>query len=458
VTDADKELFGKRYSFIAHVTGYGVSLNSDAVEESNSPLPPQLLLQEVENIVRSIEEAYPYSKYSGVEFKPDLQWDDRRWDKMLYEYVFAEKSKPRLTHNFLRDFYDLSKSGEYWSSRYSVRIEAAREALQTVYPYFFHEVPTGHYTVADGESELEVRRRITEKAWPAAQQFNSVIDKIAEIVSGSGYRSRLAREKTKLKQRAKSATRLIDGLLEHHKSLTVVALRLSIRQDHARVYLGDKMQKALTSLIANRRDDSILGQAVGYFWVLQESFHVTRRAPAAPGTLQVVKGKIALHYDLVMFFNGIRLPETDAIAQYIGDLWKHYTSNAGLFKRLSGKAFKPHFSSEVNDYFIRTKQLPQWAEICGLVEFGTKRHSLLRGYATYMVASALLRKPQKLGDTLIKSNTRRFGKSDLLTGCGLDKPGRGNKLGQSAVPPPARRRRPKYVPPKLGSMPSRGDG
>lgn len=467
---ADKHSRLGNRNFVAIVSGYGASLESDAAEETGrSPadasdakrnVAPQLTLQAVDDVVRFIEKNHAESRsYWGAKFTLEPCHEEIPWHGPPQELVFAGNARARQIHNVLRDFYHLLKTADYWASQYCVRIETAREALLSVYPYFFHEVPPSSYSLTDGQSELEVRRAITKQTWPAAQRFNGVVDKIAETVSATGYRSKLAREKAKLTQRARSVTGLLNGLLEHHQSLTVVAVRLSIRQDHGRDFIGEKMHKAMRSLIGDRRTDSILSQAVGYFWVLQESFQVGRRPPRPPKSdkMHVVEGKIALHYDLVMFFHASRFQEADSIAGHIGECWKVITDNAGRYQRLSGKAFTPHFSSEAIDHLNRTRQFPLWAEIGGLVEKGTMRAALLRRYATYMVASALLRKPPRPVGTLVKSNTRRFGKSDLLTGCGLDKPGRGKKLGPSGVKQNERRKRPKYVPPKFGSMPSRGE-
>lgn len=467
---ADKESRLSKRNFIAVVSGYGVSLESEAAGEIH-PAPvvpsdaqqgaPQLMLQEVDNIVRFIEENYAESSScQGAKFtlKPSCS-DVIPWHGPVREELFAETQRARHTHDVLQKFYGLLQTGEYWASQYSVRIEAARQALFTVYPYFFQEVPLADYSLSEGESELEARRLITERLWPVAQRFNGVVDKIAEIVSASGYRSKVAREKAKLRQRARSVTQLINGLLEHHEKLTVVAVRLSIRQDHGRDFIGDKMHKALKSLIGDRRNDNILSQAVGYFWVLQESFRVTaKQRPPKSKKLHAVEGKIALHYDLVMFFDAIRLPEADAIAGHIGACWKVITGVPGRYQRLSGSEFTPHFSRDVIKHLDRTRHFPPWAEISGLVKNGSERAKLLRGYATYMVASALLRKPSKPVGTLIKDRTRRFGKSDLRTGCGFDKPGRGNKLGPSGMKQDERKKRPKYVPPQSGRMPDRGEG
>lgn len=467
---ADKESRFSKRDFIAVVSGYGVSLESEAEEEVDGALPvlsdtqrneppPQIALQEVDNVVRFIEENYAESSsYRGAKFTPEPCFDEIPWHGPSQELVAAKNPKARHIHDVLRDFYYLLQTAEYWASQYSVRIEAARQALFTVYPYFFQEVPPSDYVLSDDQSELEVRREITKRVWPAAERFNGVVDKIAEIVSGSGYRSKIAREKAKLRQRARSATELITGLLDHHESLTVVAVRLSIRQDHGRDFIGDKMQKALRSLIGDRRNDNILSQAVGYFWVLQESFRAgAKQRPPKSNKMLAVEGKISLHYDLVMFFDAIRLREADAIAGHIGACWKVITGAAGRYQRLSGREFTPHFSRDVIKHLSRTRQFPPWAELSGLVEQGSVRAKLLRGYATYMVASALLRKPSKPGGTLIKGNTRRFGKSDLQTGCGRDKPGRGNKVGHSGVKQ-ERKRRPKYVPPEFGRAPGHGEG
>lgn len=103
----------------------------------------------------------------------------------------------------------------------------------------------------------------------------------------------------------------------------------------------------------------------------------------------------------------------------------------------------------------KSGEFPAEAEIVGLVKADSIQASNLEIAAKLMVASALLRKPKKQVGTLIKSNVRRYGKSDLLTGCGFDKVGRGNQLGHSGMKR-ERKKRPKYVPPDLEKLPDQG--
>lgn len=466
VGKADKDSQLSKRAYIPFVYGYGAGLEPSDVNEIGRALADQsganggqlhITLASVDHVVQYIEHNYSKStSYWGAKFSKEYCFDEIPWRGPQGEMVFAKNQKAFYIYAVLREFYYLLKSSEYWTSQYCVSIDAARQAIFTVYPDGFYELPPAEYSLAEGMSELDVRREITKLVWPAAERFNLVVDKIAEIVSGSGYRSKIAREKAKLKQRAISVTNLIRGLLEHHKNLTVVAIRLSIHQKHGRDFIGDKMQRALSCLIGDRRNDAVLSHAFGYFWVLQESFRARpNQRPSMPKIEQSVEGDIALHYDLVMFFDAIRYRETEAISRHLGDCWKVITDNAGSYRLLNGRVFVPHFSKWVGSRTEKNGEFPPEAEIVGLVKEGSIQASNLQIAAKLMVASAVLRKPQKQVGTLIKNNARRFGKSDLLTGCGFNKKGRGNKLGRSDVKH-VRKKRPKYVAPDFGNLADQG--
>lgn len=408
---------------------------------------PQKTLALVDQVVRYIATNHQKSRsYWGAKFslEPFLLHDDP-FRKPEWKMVFAQNRTAVNLYMVMRAFYLLLCFPEYAASKYCATIEAARQALLTVYPSGFAELPQTAFSLPEGVPEVEMRKAITELVWPAAERFNLVVDKIAEIVSSTGYRSRVARELAKLRLRSTSVTTLINGLLKHHHRLTVVAVRLSIRQRPGYDDLGEVMQKSLSRLIGDRRSDDLLNKAVGYFWVLQESVKASFRQRLQTIQKQNLEGVgVTLHYDLVMFFEAVRFTEVDAIAKHIGACWQVITGEAGFYRALSAKNLSPYQKSWVIWGERRTGQFPSEAEFVGLVQDGTAQAWNLRVAATKMVFSAVLRKPSGQSPTLIKSGARRFGKSDLLTGCGFDKAGRGNKLGRSDVKQ-ERRKRPKYI-------------
>jgi hypothetical protein len=334
---------------------------------------------------------------------------------------------------------------EYQAVTYCASIEAAKLALFTVYPQGFVGLPSTAFTLTDRALELDSKKALTESMLPAVERFNAAVEKIAEITSSSTYRSKVARESAKLKARAGSVTTLISGLLHYHKSLTVVAVRLSIRQTHVQDFIGAKMHKALKRLIGDRRNDALLNSAVGYFWVLQESFKGSFRQRLSMVPNENSAGAVALHYDLVMFFNGARFAETNAIAKHIGERWRFITGEAGFYRSLNGENLTPYFSNRVNWWMERNGYFPSDAEFVGLVREGSVQEKNLKNVAQVMVFSAILRKPSKQAPTFIKSTMRRFGKSDLLTGRDFDRGGKGTNDGYSDVRH-ERKKRPKYVP------------
>ncbi|MGT2430379.1 hypothetical protein ACU4HD_19695 [Cupriavidus basilensis] len=405
------------------------------------------MLATVDRVVQYLEKNLDKSAgYGGSKFSLMPCPNDIPWGNSEPELVFANNARALHAYSVLLEFYYLLLIPQYWVSQYCVSLEAARQALFTVYPNGFQELPLTEYLLSQAEPGSEGVREFTKLAWPTAERFNLVVDKLAEIVSGSGYRSKLAREKAKLKQRTVSVTNLIEGLLRHHKSLTVVAVRLSIRQKHGRNFIGDKMQKALNSLIGDRRNDAILSQAVGYFWVLQESFgtHFGQH-PAKLKKLNIA-GDISLHYDLVMFFDAIRWRETEAISRHIGECWKVITDQAGFCRLLSGNMFNPRLKSSSHRHTENDGESRWITEFTGLVNVISTQAVDLKTAAKLMVRAAVLRKPQNETGPLIRSSTRRFGKSDLLTGCGFDKARKENLLKPSSETR-ARKMRPKYVAP-----------
>lgn len=464
---SNKESQQNKRPFIPYVYGYGAGLESEAedgfgralVEPTGTKgLQPHVTLAQVDNAVQYIERNYAKSaSYWGAKFTLEPGFEEIPWHGPQVEMVFAKNAKALLIYAIFREFYCLLMMPEFWTSQYCVSIDAARHALFTVYPDGFQELPLADCLLTKGMSELEERKELTKLVWPAAERFNLVIDKIAEIVSGRAYWLRISREKAKLKQRASSATSLISGLLEHHKSLTVVAVRLSICQKHGSDFIGDKMIRALNSLIGDRRNDAYLSQSVGYFWVLQESFRARlKQRPSRLKNAQSVEGDIAVHYDLVMFFDAIHHRETETISRHIGEKWKAITNKVrtdkvtkdkpGFYRQLSGRIFAPHFARWVSWRKNQSGEFPPEADMVGLVQAGSLQAANLKIAAQVMAFSAALRKPKMQVGTLIKDGVHRFGKSDLLTGLGFDKAGRGNKLGRSDVKN-ERKKRPKYVPP-----------
>lgn len=410
---------------------------------------PQKTLTLVDQVVRYIATHHQKSRsHWGAKFSLEpFLLDDDPFRKPKWEMVFAQNRTAVNFYMVLRAFYLLLCFPEYAASKYCASIEAARQALLTVYPSGFPELPQTAFSLPEGISEAEMRKAITELVWPAAERFNLVVDKIAEIVSSTGYRSRVARELAKLRVRSTSVTMLINGLLKHHHRLTVVAVRLSIRRRPSYDDLGQIMQKSLNRLIGDRRSDDLLKEAIGYFWVLQESVKASFRQRLSTIQKQNLEGGgVTLHYDLVMFFEAKRFAEVDAIAKHIGACWEVITGEAGIHRALSSKNLSPYHKNWVIWQERKTGQFPPEAEFVGLVQDGTAQAWNLRAAATKMVFSAVLRKSSGQSPTLIKSSARRFGKSDLLTGCGFDKAGRGNQLGHSGVKR-ERKKRPKYVAP-----------
>ncbi|WP_194714646.1 hypothetical protein [Noviherbaspirillum soli] len=413
--------------------------------------PPKTLTL-VDEVVRYIAANHQKSRsYWGAKFSLEpLLLDRDPFEKPKWNLVFARNATALNFYMILRAFYVLLCFPEYAASKYCASIEAAKQAILSVYRSGFVELPPTGFSLPEGVSEAEMRSAITELIWPAAERFNLVVDKIAEIVSASGYRSRVARELAKLRIRRSSVTSLINGLLKHHGRLTVVAVRLSIRQSPGCAYIGETIQKAMNRLIADRRNDDLLKESVGYFWVLQESFKTSfRQRLSTIQTQNLEGGAITLHYDLVMFFDAKRFGEVKAIATHLGACWKVIAGEAASYRILNGKNLSPYPADGVSWREKITGRFPMEAEFVGLVRNGSIQASNLRAVAAKMVFSAVLRKPSDQSPTLIKSKTRRFGKSDLLTGCGFDKAGRGNNSGHSGAKH-ERKRRPKYVAPDFG--------
>jgi hypothetical protein len=451
--------FGQRAISIADVYQYADGIEEEVTREIIQVLKdpnrgkeqvyeaqyPQNTLVMVDEVVRYIVDNWRKSpSYWGAKFSLRPYFDEIPFQKPKWEMVFADNRTAFDIYAVLQAFYRLLCTPEYRELNYCASIEAAKQALLTVYPRNFVELPPTAFPLPEGVSELELKKAITELVLPAADRFNLAIDKIAEIVSSTGYRSKVARESAKLKSQAASVTTLISGLLRHHQSLTVVAVRLSIRQSHASDFIGEKMQKGLSRLIGDRRSDPLLNSAVGYFWVLQESYNARFRQRISTVQKQNVAGGIALHYDLVLFFDKTRYREVEAISTHIGECWKFVTNEAGFYRSLSGRSFKPYISIREHGHLQRTGTFPPERDFVGHVMEGSIQAKNLETAARVMVYSAVLRKPTKQAVTLMKSTARRFGKSDLLTGCGFDKAGRGTKTGHSGVKH-ERKRRPKYL-------------
>jgi len=451
--------FEKKHNDVLHVFGYGERLDPAVAEEAarvlgiaaGSPtgqgewMLPQLTLALADQAVRYIERNYNQSAlYGGAKFAKAPYPDEIRWGKAPLEPVIDRNPTAFDIYRKLRGFYYLLSIPEYWVGQYCVSIEAAREALVAVCPNGFPELPPKERF---GSADLETAKILTEQCWPKAEHFNAILDKIAEIVSAGGYRSKIAREKTKLKQRANSVRDLINGLLGHHKSLTVVATRLSIRQGDPLDRIDVVMKSAFARLIGDRRNDALLSKAIGYFWVLQESFKTTFRKPLPRADIDNPVGRITLHYDLVIFFDAGRSREVKAIGRHIGACWKVLAGEGAFYRALNGESFYPYEKIGEGWKVEKAGLFPSEYEFTGLVnEQGLAARNLRRA-ALSMVYSAALRKPSKQSPTLFKSTMRRFGKSDLLTARGLDKPGRGNQRGPSAVKR-ERKKRPQYAPPE----------
>lgn len=449
---------------ILHVFGYGAGLEPAVMEEATRILgaltrpttgeygwmPPQLMLAWVDQLVRYIERNYNNPALYGVlKFTRAPHPDDIPWGTEPLGLVFKRNQIAFSGYAALRGFYCLLSIPEWRLANYSVSIEAARDALLAVCPNDFPELlPKEKFW----DANLEDAKDIAIRYWQKAERFNSLLDKIAEIVSGSGYRSKISREKTKLKERAKSVRNLINGLLGHHKSLSVVAVRLSIRQRDASHRIGEKAKDAFTRIMGDRRNDKLLSEATGFFWVLQESFETTFRSSRSKADISNPMGRVALHYDLVLFFNANRCAEADAIVKYIGASWKFFAGEGAFHRTLNGDSFRP-YEKIAKDWKMETAGLfPREYEFVGLVHEGSLEARNLQRAAFSMVYSAALRKPLKQSPTLIKNRAHRFGKSDLLTGLGFDKPGRGNKLVHSSIKH-KRKKRPKYVAPAFRNLP-----
>lgn len=454
-----KSPFDNKHNDILHVFGYGDRLDPAVAEEAarvlgiaaGSPtdqgewMLPQLRLAAVDQAVRYIERNCNQSAlYGGAKFTMAPHPDETPWGTGPLEPVFGSNSTAFSVYGTLRGFYDLLLIPEYWLSQYCVSIEAAREALAVVCPDGFPELPPAERFLS---ADLEAAKILAKQYWPNAEHFNAVLDKIAEIVGASGHRSKIAREKTKLKQRANSVRELINGLLGHHKSLTVVAARLSVRQDDPLDRIDVIMKNAFARLIGDRRNDALLSKAIGYFWVLQESFKTTFRKPLPRADIDNPVGRITLHYDLVMFFDAGRSREVKAIGGHIGACWKVLAGKGAFYRALNGESFHPYEKIGEGWKVEKAGLFPSEYEFVGLVHEHSLAARNLRRAALSMVYSAALRKSSKQSTTLIKSTMRRFGKSDLLTARGLDKPGRGNQRGPSGVKH-GRKKRPKYVPPE----------
>lgn len=395
---------------------------------------PHRTLALIDHMVGYIaEHCHKSPSFMGAKFKlVEYRSADDPFDDSTYE-VF--EPSPLAVDFFarLRAFHALLCNAEYWSSRYCVSIEAARKALLFAYPRGFIELPSENPACPEGVSEREFRRVIAQLARPAIECYNQAIQKVAEIVTASDYRSRQARELSKLKIRANSVVSLINGLLNHHTRLTVVALRLSVRQASALDFLGERVQKAFERLIGDRRNDLHLKSAIGYFWVRQESFRVSlRRRMTTPGQQGVV-GDIALHYDLVLFFDVEHYRDVNAITEHLREKWKKRTDGAGYCRSLNRRRLPSYLPSYLSQRMEQTGRIPGDDDFVGVVTRGSIRASNLLAASRAMVTAAVLRKQEKHGasPTLIHNKARRFGKSDLLTGCGYTKEGRGTKQGIS---------------------------
>lgn len=452
----------KAHTDIPHVFGYVAGLESTELKEAMCNLSslaepttgeygwmaPQLMLAMVDQLVLNIERTindrerfgpwYGRLKFTMANHAEDIPWMGAK----SMSQVFEKNIDAFSCHATMRGFYNLLSIPEWRSANYCVSIEAAREALLAVYPNDFPGLPRQErFETAD----LEAAKVLAKQFWPQAERFNSLLDKILEIVGSRGYRSKKAREKTKLKDRARSVRSLINGLLAHHKSLTVVAVRLSIRQCDASHRVGEKAQQAFARIMGDRRNDELLSEAIGFFWVLQESFAASFRQRRPTTDIRNPLGHVALHYDLVLFFKPKRSAEAVKIVKYIGASWNHFAGEGAFHRTLNGDSFRP-YEKTVHDWEMEKDGLfPGEYEFTGLVHEQSLEARNLRRAAYSMVYAAAFRKPRKQSQspTLIKNRAHRFGKSDLLTGCGFDKAGRGNKLGRSAVKH-ERKKRPKY--------------
>lgn len=452
----------RAHTDIPHVFGYVAGLESTELKEAMRNLNslaepttgeygwmlPHLMLAEIDQLVLNIERTindrerfgpwYGRLKFTLANHADDIPWMGTK----SMSHVFAKNIDAFSCHTTMRGFYNLLSIPEWRSANYCVSIEAAREALLAVCPNGFPVLPRQErFETAD----VEAAKDLANQFWPEAERFNSLLDKILEIVGSSGYRSKKAREKTNLKNRRRSVRSLINGLLAHHKSLTVVAVRLSIRQCDASHRVGEKAQHAFARIMGDRRNDELLSEAIGFFWVLQESFATSFRQRRPTSDIRNPLGHVTLHYDLVLFFNANRSAEAVKIVKYLGASWKHFAGEGAFHRTLNGDSFRP-YEKTANDWKMEKAGLfPGEYEFTGLVHEQSPEAQNLRRAAYSMVYAAAFRNPQKQSQspTLIKNRARRFGKSDLLTGCGFDKAGRGNKLVRSAVKH-ERKKRPKY--------------
>ncbi|WP_134853315.1 hypothetical protein [Burkholderia pseudomallei] len=405
--------------------------------------PPQLILFWVDQVVRDIERSWKSPSFDGAKFTLDRHSDEIPWTKEISEPVFAKNKKAASNYQALRQFNNLLAIPYYRNSQYCTNIEAAREALQLVCPSDF---PDLLFDGSFGKTDEGTAKILAKQFRAPAERFNSILDKIAEIVTASDYRSKVARENATLQNRVNSVNALIDGLLSHHKSQAVVAVRLSIPQKNAADHVDEEIKKAFSSLITDRRNDALLKGATGYFWVMQESYSATFRQNLPDVDLNDPRSYITVHYELVMFFDVSRCAEVVEIARHIGALWKYFAGEGATYRRLSGMTFRA-YRKAVKEWEVEKNGLLSSAyEFVGLVQEHSREAQNLRAAALTMVYSATLRRRLGVSPILHKNKTRRFGKSDLLTGCGFGKAGSRNKPGHSGVRH-ERKKRPKYVAP-----------
>ncbi|MPV68015.1 hypothetical protein [Burkholderia sp. BE17] len=404
---------------------------------------PQLVLFWVDQVVRRIERSWKSPSFEGAKFTLERHPDEIPWTKEVVDWVFAKNETASSIYTALRELNNLLAIPYYRNSRYCASIDAAREALQVVCPADF---PDLLFDGRFGDSDEGTAKILAKQFWGAAERFNSILDKIAEVVSASDYRSKVARENTRLKNRVNSVNALIDGLLHHNKSQAVVAVRLSIPQKKAADHVDEEIKKAFSRLITDRRNDALLNGATGYFWVMQESYGATFRQKLPDVDLNDPPSYIKVHYDLVMFFDARRSAEVVEIAHHIGALWKYFAGEGATYRRLNGMTFRSYRKAVKEWEVEKNGPLSSAYEFVGLVQEHSREAQNLRAAALTMVYSAALRRRLGVSPTLRKDKTRRFGKSDLQTGRGFTKPGRGNQRGPSEVTH-ERRKRPKYVAP-----------
>ncbi len=443
-----KELQARTDAF-AHASDLESAAADEPLLRSTSLVPaqfvwktPQLILFSVDQVVRDIERSWKSPSFDGAKLTLNRHLDEIPWTKEVSEPVFEKNIKAASVYRALREFNNLLAIPYYRNSRYCVNIEAAREALQLVCQSDFPDVL---FDGSFGKTDEGTAKILGKQFREPAERFNSILDKIAEIVTASDYRSKVARENATLKNRVTSVNALIDGLLFHHKSQTVVAVRLSIPQKKAADHVDEEIKKAFSRLITDRRNDALLKGATGYFWVMQESYSATFRQNLPDVDLNDPPSYVTVHYELVMFFDASRCAEVVEIARHIGALWKYFAGKGATYRRLSGMTFRA-YRKAVKEWEVEKNGLLSSAyEFVGLVQEHSREAQNLRAAALTMVYSAALRRRLGVSPILRKDRTRRFGKSDLLTGRGHNKPGRGNQRGPSEVKH-ERRKRPKYVP------------